>query len=92
MAKIQYGVKPDIFKITQDSRSAILSTSRSRNSFQDALSTRAGTECVAHVVQALTSLDKGATILSIDGVGAHTTRFPGKLCCEGWQTWMIGTS
>ena len=41
--------------------------------FQYALSTRAGTECVAHVVQALTSLDKGATILSIDGVGAYDT-------------------
>ena len=41
--------------------------------FQYALSTRAGTECVAHVVQALTSLDKGATILSIDGIGAYDT-------------------
>ena len=39
--------------------------------FQCALSTRAGTECVAHVVQALTSLDPSATILSIDGVGAY---------------------
>ena len=39
--------------------------------FQYALSTRAGTECVAHVVQALTSLDPSATILSIDGVGAY---------------------
>ena len=35
--------------------------------FQYALSTRAGTECVAHVVQA----DPSATILSIDGVGAY---------------------
>ena len=38
--------------------------------FQYALSTRAGTECVAHVVQALTELDPRTTILSIDGVGA----------------------
>ena len=38
--------------------------------FQYALSTRAGTECVAHVVQALTSLDPSATMLSIGGVGA----------------------
>ena len=41
--------------------------------FQYALSTRAGTECVAHVVQALTSLDPRATILSIDSVGAYDT-------------------
>ena len=39
--------------------------------FQYALSTRAGTECVAHVVQTLTSQDRSATILSIDGVGAY---------------------
>ena len=39
--------------------------------FQHALATRAGTECVAHVVQALTSLDPSANILSIDGVGAY---------------------
>ena len=39
--------------------------------FQYALSTRAGTECVAHMVQALTSMDDRATILSVDGVGAY---------------------
>ena len=39
--------------------------------FQYALSTRAGTECVAHVVQSLASMDSNATILSIDGVGAY---------------------
>ena len=39
--------------------------------FQYVLSTRAGTECVAHVVQALTSLDPSTIILSIDCVGAH---------------------
>ena len=39
--------------------------------FQYALSTRVGTECVAHVVQSLTSMDSNTTILSIDGVGAH---------------------
>ena len=38
--------------------------------FQYALSTRAGTECVAHVVQALSELDPRSTILSVDGVGA----------------------
>ena len=39
--------------------------------FQFALSTRAGTECVTHMVQALTSEDRDATILSIDGIGAY---------------------
>ena len=38
--------------------------------FQYAMSTRAGTECIAHVLQALTELDPRATIMSIDGVGA----------------------
>ena len=38
--------------------------------FQYALSTRAGKECVTHMVQALTSGDREATILSIDGIGA----------------------
>ena len=37
--------------------------------FQYALSTRAGTECVAHMVQAFTGMDDEATILSVDGVG-----------------------
>ena len=41
--------------------------------FQYAFRTRAGAECVAHVVQASTSLDKSVTILSIDGIGAHDT-------------------
>ena len=38
--------------------------------YQFALSTRAGTECVGHALQAKTALNKRNTILSIDGVGA----------------------
>ena len=38
--------------------------------FQYALSTRAGSECVAHVLQTLTDVDPSATILSVDGIGA----------------------
>ena len=38
--------------------------------FQYALTTRAGCECVAHVLQTLTDLDEDATIVSIDGIGA----------------------
>ena len=38
---------------------------------QYALSTRAGTECVAHVLQVLTEMDPQTTIVSIDGVGAY---------------------
>ena len=39
--------------------------------FQYALKTRAGTECVAHVLQALTEADPTATVLSIDGISAY---------------------
>ena len=39
--------------------------------FQHALSTKAGCECVAHVLQTLTDLDPEATIMSIEGVGAY---------------------
>ena len=38
--------------------------------FQYALCTRAGSECIAHVLQTLTDVDPSATILSIDGIGA----------------------
>ena len=38
--------------------------------FQYALSTRAGSECVAHVLQTLTDVDPSATILSVNGIGA----------------------
>ena len=37
--------------------------------YQYALETRAGCECVAHVIQALTDLDDNATVVSVDGVG-----------------------
>ena len=38
--------------------------------FQYALTTRAGAECIAHVIQTLTDVDQEATVLSVDGVGA----------------------
>ena len=38
--------------------------------FQYALSTKAGCECIAHILQTLTDLDGNATIVPIDGVGA----------------------
>ena len=44
--------------------------------FQCALSTRAGTDCVGHMLRAATDLDPDATILSVDGIGAfdHVAR------------------
>ena len=39
--------------------------------FQYALSTKAGCECVAHILQSLTDLSPEVTITSIDGVGAY---------------------
>ena len=38
--------------------------------YQYALSTRAGCECISHVLQGLTELDYNATVLSIDGISA----------------------
>ena len=39
--------------------------------FQYALSTRAGCECVSHVLQELTDLDEHATVMSINVIGAY---------------------
>ena len=39
--------------------------------FQFALSTRAGTDCVGHVIRALTDANPSLTVTSIDGVGAY---------------------
>ena len=39
--------------------------------FQYALSTRAGTDCVGHMLRAATDDDPSATILSVDGIGAY---------------------
>ena len=38
---------------------------------QYALSTRAGCECIAHAIQALCGLNPGATVTSVDGIGAY---------------------
>ena len=38
--------------------------------FQHALSTRAGCECIAHVLQGITELHPELTITSIDGISA----------------------
>ena len=39
--------------------------------FQFALPTRAGTDCVGHLLPAARDSDPNATILRVDGVGAH---------------------
>ena len=39
--------------------------------FQYALSTRAGCECVAHALQAVSELDPEATVVSVDGISAY---------------------
>ena len=39
--------------------------------FQCALSTRAGTDCVGHLLRAATDADPEATVLSVDGIGAY---------------------
>ena len=39
--------------------------------FQYALSTRAGTDCVGHLLRAATDANPNATILTVDGIGAY---------------------
>ena len=41
--------------------------------FEDeyALSTRAGTDCVGHMLRAPTDMDPMACVLKVDGIGAH---------------------
>ena len=39
--------------------------------FQYPLSTRAGTDCVGHMLRAATDSDAAATVLSVDGIGAY---------------------
>ena len=39
--------------------------------FQYALSTRAGTDCVGHMLWAATDANPNLTVLSIDGIGAY---------------------
>ena len=40
--------------------------------FQCGLSTKAGCECVAHIVQALTDQDANATVVTVDGLALST--------------------
>ena len=59
--------------------------------FQYALSTRAGCECVSHVVQALCEANPNTTIVSVDGVSAYDTisreaMMQGLLDMEGGET------
>ena len=39
--------------------------------FQYAFSTRAGTDCVGHMLRAATDADPNLTVLSVDGIGAY---------------------
>ena len=43
---------------------------RATSPFRCALSTRVGTECIAHAIQTLTDLNPNAKVLSICGIGA----------------------
>ena len=47
--------------------------------FQFALSTRAGIDCVGHVMRALTDANPTATVLSVDGIGAYDHVFRGAM-------------
>ena len=53
--------------------------------FQYAPSTKAGCECVAHILQTLTDLDPETTIMSIDGVGAYDLISRCLKASSGWR-------
>ena len=53
--------------------------------FQYALSTRAGTDCVGHMLRAATDWDPSATVLKVDGIGASRSRAP--VCHVGPTEW-----
>ena len=44
---------------------------RATSPYEYAMTTRAGCECVAHVLQGLTHKDPQVTVTSIDGLGAY---------------------
>ena len=48
-----------------------LAVERSTSPHQYAMTTRAGCECGAHVLQGLTEIDPEVTVTSIDGLGAY---------------------
>ena len=52
--------------------------------FQCALSTRAVTDCVGHMLRAATDANPTATIQSVDGNGDVRTMFTGQRCWPGW--------
>ena len=54
-------------RLLQDS---LAKKSRQHVLLQFASSTRAGVDCVGHVVRAMTDADPHATVLSVDGIGA----------------------
>ena len=71
--EVSAGVASDVFRrlaATTMAQQLGLEIERATSPFQYALSTRAGTECIAHAIQALTDLNPDATVLSIDGIGA----------------------
>ena len=73
------------------------SVERATAPFQYALSTRSGTECVAHAIQALTDLDPDSTVLSVDGIGAldlvsREAMLSGLRSMEGGDTFLLFVS
>ena len=59
--------------------------------YQYAMATRAGCECISHVLQGLTEMNPNATILSVDGLSAYDTisrsaMFQGLSKIEGGQS------
>ena len=53
---------------------------RDGNSATPILSTRAGCECLAHLLQGITEVNPDAHVTSVDGVSAYDSRVHQKRC------------
>ena len=73
----------------QKPNGSVRAIERATSPFQYALSTRAGTECIAHVIQALTDLDSTATVLSTDGISAFDV-VSRQAMLQGFSQWLEG--
>ena len=56
---------------------------KAHSTFQCALSTKAGCECVANIMQTLTDQDAEAIMVSIDGSGRTICKQCWRACCDG---------
>ena len=80
--------KPHLTQFEQLSDSSV--ESATSPSFEFALSTNAGCDCVAHFIRSLTAANATPTILSIDGVGVFDLILRATSCSKVVSRWRRG--